>query len=307
MSNSSLASFIKISPNSNHPRNHVIDTVTVHCFVGQVSIESMGHYFASKLNKCSANYGIGADGRIGMFVEEKDRSWCSSSGTNDNRAITIECACDTFHPYKVNDSVLNSLIELLADICKRNGIKELKWSGDKSLIGKVDMQNMTVHRWFKNKACPGEYLYNKHPYIAEEVNKRIIVSVAPVQQAPQPTPKPQPTPSDSIIKNAIVGSWQNSMNIGFDLDDENKLKVDNSFGPKSQALATKHQMHRYIKGCSTAIKWLQNRLKELGFYTGRIDGKFEDGTYDAVVALEKARGLTPSGWVGVKVTTELLK
>jgi len=137
--------------------------------------------------------------------------------------------------------------------------------------------------------------------------KLLKVGVAPVQPVPPPPPIPQPAPSDSIIKNARVGSWQNAMNAGFDLDEENKLKVDNSFGPKSQALATKHQMHRYIKGCPTAIKWLQNRLKELGFYSGRIDGKFEDGTYDAVVALEKARGLTPSGWVGVKVTTELLK
>lgn len=133
----------------------------------------------------------------------------------------------------------------------------------------------------------------------------ISKEVAPVQ--PEPRPSAQPAPSVSIIKNARVGSWQKSMNIGFDLTDESKLKVDNSFGPKSQDFANAHQLHRYIKGCPTAIKWLQTRLTELGFYHGCVDGKFEDGTYDAVIALEKARGLTPSGWVGVKVTKELLK
>lgn len=131
--------------------------------------------------------------------------------------------------------------------------------------------------------------------------------IVPVQQAPVPTPAPQTVLSSSIIKNARVGSWQNAMNIGFDLVDENELAVDHSFGPKSQAFANANQLHKNIKGCPTAVIWLQTRLKEMKFYTGRIDGKFEDGTENAVVALEKARGLTPSGWVGVKVTTELLK
>ena len=110
-----------------------------------------------------------------MYVEEKDRSWCTSSKANDIRAVTIEVASDTTHPYKVNDASYKSLINLLVDICKRNGINKLLWKGDKSLIGQVDKQNMTVHRWFANKACPGDYLYNLHPKIAEEVNKRLNV------------------------------------------------------------------------------------------------------------------------------------
>lgn len=170
MSNSPLVNYTKISPNKNSPRNHKIDTITIHCVVGQCSVETIGDVFAPTSRQASSNYGIGPDGRIGMYVEEKDRSWCSSSASNDNRAITIEVASDTKEPYAVTDAAYRSLIKLLVDICKRNGIKELKWKGDKSLIGQVDKQNMTVHRWFANKSCPGEYLYSRHGQIAAEVN-----------------------------------------------------------------------------------------------------------------------------------------
>lgn len=170
MSNSSLVSYIQRSPNKNSPRNHAIDTITIHCYVGQVTVERMGAGFAKPEKRASCNYGIGLDGQIGLYVDEKDRSWCSSNAANDNRAITIECASDTKHPYAINDKVYASLIKLLADICQRNGIKELKWKGDKSLIGQVDKQNMTVHRWFSQKACPGEYIYNRLGQITDEVN-----------------------------------------------------------------------------------------------------------------------------------------
>ena len=176
MSNSALVNYTRISPNKNSPRNHAIDTISIHCVVGQLSVETIGNVFAPSSAGCSANYGIGADGRIGMYVEEKDRSWCTSSGANDNRAITIECASDTTSPYAVNDKVYKALINLLVDICQRNGIKSLKWQANKALIGQVDKQNMTVHRWFANKACPGDYLYNLHGQIAAEVNKRLGVS-----------------------------------------------------------------------------------------------------------------------------------
>lgn len=173
MSNSSLVDFTKISPNKNAPRNHKIDTITIHCVAGQASVESLGSRFAQSSVAASSNYGIGSDGRIGMYVEEKDRSWCSSNAANDNRAITIECASDATHPYAINDKVYKALIDLCTDICKRNGIKELKWKGDKSLIGQPDKQNMTVHRWFANKACPGDYIYNRLGQIAVEVNNRL--------------------------------------------------------------------------------------------------------------------------------------
>jgi len=108
-----------------------------------------------------------------MYVEEKDRSWCSSNAANDHRAITIECASDKTHPYAINDKVYKALIELLVDICKRNDIPELKWKADKSLIGQPDKQNMTVHRWFANKSCPGDYIYNRLGQIASEVNAKL--------------------------------------------------------------------------------------------------------------------------------------
>ena len=172
--NSSLVDYIKLSPNNSGERNHIIDTITIHCVVGQVSVEALGETFYKKSRKASSNYGIGTDGRIGLYVEEKNRSWCSSNSANDNRAITIEVASDTIPPYAVNDKAYASLIKLLADICLRNNIKQLLWKADKKLIGQIDKQNMTVHRWFANKSCPGDYLYNKHTEIANEVNKLLL-------------------------------------------------------------------------------------------------------------------------------------
>lgn len=173
MSNSPLVNYTKISPNKTSPRTHVIDTITIHCVVGQCGVEALGSEFAKTSKKASSNYGIGYDGRIGMYVEEKDRSWCSSNSANDNRAVTIECASDMTPPYAINDKVYASLIELCADICKRNNIKELKWKADKSLIGQPDKQNMTVHRWFANKSCPGDYIYERLGKIANEVNAKL--------------------------------------------------------------------------------------------------------------------------------------
>lgn len=173
MSNSPLVSFTQISPNQNSPRNHVIDTITIHCVVGQLSVETMGAMFAKSSYQASCNYCIGSDGRIGLIVPEDSRSWCSSNRENDNRAITIECACNLTDPYAVNSKVYASLINLLVDICQRNGIDALRWKADKSLIGQPEKQNMTVHRWFAAKACPGDYLYNRHERIAEEVNARL--------------------------------------------------------------------------------------------------------------------------------------
>ena len=174
MGNSPLVTHTKISPNKTSPRSHVIDTVTIHCYVGQVTVERGCNGFADPERDASANYIVGYDGRIGMCVEEKDRSWCTSNSDNDNRAITIEVASGTSHPYEVTDAAYKALINLLVDICQRNpGIGKLKWKADKSLIGQPDKQNMTVHRWFANKSCPGEWLYSRHAPIAAEVNTRL--------------------------------------------------------------------------------------------------------------------------------------
>lgn len=189
MSNSTLATYTRISPNKTSPRNHKIDTITIHCMAGNLTVERCGEGFAKRTRMASSNYGIGSDGRIGLYVEEKDRSWCSSNKANDMRAVTIEVANDggAATGWHVSDAAMTSLIALVTDICRRNGIKQLLWKGDKSLIGQVDKQNMTVHRWFKNKACPGDYLYGKHAYIAAEVNKRLGVTAAQPEPAQQPT------------------------------------------------------------------------------------------------------------------------
>jgi hypothetical protein len=206
--NSSLVSYTKLSPNCNKPRNHEIDTITIHCFVGQVTVERGCEVFAKSSRQASCNYVVGYDGKIGLCVEEKNRSWCTSSKANDHRAITIEVASDTKHPYKVTDKAYAALIELIADICKRNNIKQLLWKGDKSLVGQVDKQNMTVHRWFDNKACPGDYIYARLGKIADEVNKRLGV-----KEEVKPEVKPTAVNENDVVSIASNATYYNGKNI----------------------------------------------------------------------------------------------
>ena len=187
MSNSPLVDYTRISPNKNSPRNHKIDTITIHCVVGQCTVETLGNIFAPTSRQASSNYGVGTDGKIGMYVEEKDRSWCSSNAANDNRAVTIEVASDTKHPYAVNDRAFAALLDLVTDICKRNGIKKLVWSTKKAdRVNHKNGCNMTVLRDYANKSCPGDYLYNRHGEIAAEVNRRLgVADTAPDAGAAQ--------------------------------------------------------------------------------------------------------------------------
>ena len=171
--NSSLVSYTKLSPNHSGQRTHSIDRITPHCVVGQCSVETLGSIFLPTSRQASCNYGIGVDGRVGMYVEEKNRSWCSSSSSNDQRAVTIECASDTTEPYAFKDVVYQKLITLCVDICKRNGKKKLLWFGDKdktlSYEPKSDEMVLTVHRWFANKSCPGNWMYARMGDLAEKV------------------------------------------------------------------------------------------------------------------------------------------
>lgn len=177
MSNSALVNYTKISPNRTSPRKNKIDTITIHCVVGQCSVETLGAIFAPSSRQASSNYGVGYDGRFGMYCEEKDRSWCSSSAANDNRAITIEVASDTTEPYAVNDKAYAALLDLVTDICRRNGIKKLVWSTNKNeRVNHLNGCNLTVHRDYANKSCPGNYLYERQGAIAAEVNKRLGAS-----------------------------------------------------------------------------------------------------------------------------------
>ncbi len=175
--NSSMVVYTKLSPNHSGQRTHSIDRITPHCVVGQCSVETLGDIFAPESRQASCNYGIGPDGRVGMYVEEANRSWCSSSSANDQRAITIECASDKVHPYAMNDAVYETLINLCIDICKRNGKKKLIWFGDKektlNYTTKPDEMIITVHRWFANKACPGDWLYSRLGDLAIKVTAKL--------------------------------------------------------------------------------------------------------------------------------------
>ena len=171
--NSSLVSYTKLSPNHSGQRTHSIDRITPHCVVGQCSVETLGNIFLPTSRQASCNYGIGVDGRVGMYVEEKNRSWCSSSNANDQRAVTIECASDTTEPYAFNDVVYNRLVELCTDICRRNGKTKLLWLGDKTktlnYTPASDEMVLTVHRWFANKSCPGNWMYARMGDLASKV------------------------------------------------------------------------------------------------------------------------------------------
>lgn len=175
--NSPLVSYTRLSPNHSGQRTHSIDRITPHCVAGQCSVETLGNIFAPTSRQASCQYGIGVDGRVGMYVEEKNRSWCSSSNANDQRAITIECASDTTHPYAFKDIVYKRLIELCVDICKRNGKNKLLWLGDKNTTlnyePKAGEMVLTVHRWFANKSCPGDWMYARMGDLAAKVTAQL--------------------------------------------------------------------------------------------------------------------------------------
>lgn len=288
MSNSPLVDYVKISPNKNSPRNHKIDTITPHCVVGQLSVEQIGAVFAPVSRQASSNYGIGPDGRIGMYVEEKDRSWCSSNAANDHRAITIEIASDMTDPYAITDKAYKALVDLCVDICKRNDIKELKWKADKSLIGKPEEQNITVHRWFANKACPGDYIYERLGQIADEVNARLNGSAS----------KPEDESND-VLYRVQVGAFSKKENAetmqkhvkeaGYD---SFIVKVDDLY--KVQLGAFKHK--------ENATKFV-SELKYAGFMAYVVTANDPKKSVDEI-AKEVIKGLWGSGEERKKALTD---
>ncbi|MDL2273466.1 amidase [Oscillospiraceae bacterium OttesenSCG-928-G22] len=173
--------YTKLSPNCTKPRKDTIKKITIHHMAGNLTVETCGNVFAPSSRQASSNYGIGTDGRVGMYVEEKNRAWTSSSAANDNQAVTIEVANDGGAPdWHVSDKALAALINLCTDICQRNGIDRLNFTGDAS-------GNLTQHNYFAATACPGSYLKARHQYIADEVNKRLDAAPAPM---PTPTNVP---------------------------------------------------------------------------------------------------------------------
>ena len=191
MSNSSLVSYTKLSPNCDHPRNHAIDKITIHHMAGDLSVETCGNLFAKPSYEASSNYGIGSDGRVGLYVDEGDRAWASASPSNDNRAVNIEVANDaTGGDWPVSDAAYSKLIDLCVDICQRNGIKALNYTGDAD-------GNLTEHRMFTATACPGPYLHERMGRIAAEVNNRLNKTSHPSEIVTQ------------VAWEVIRGEWGN--------------------------------------------------------------------------------------------------
>ena len=245
MSNSSLVSYTKLSPNHSGQRTHAVDRITPHCVVGQCSVETLGNIFAPTSKQASCQYGIGVDGRVGMYVEEKNRSWCSSSNENDQRAITIECASDATAPYAFNDAVYAKLIELCTDICKRYGKTKLLWFGDKTkTLNYAPASNemvLTVHRWFANKSCPGDWMYARMGDLAAKVTAKLGGTVTPSNNTA--------TTDTKVLYRVQTGAFSNKANADAMLQkvkaagfDTYMVKVDNlykiqvgAFGNKTNA------------------------------------------------------------------------
>ena len=258
--NSKLVSCTMLSPNKTSPRNRGIDTITPHCVVGQSSAEAIGRCFISPSRKASCNYGIGSDARIVLVVNEKDRSWCSSNGANDQRAVTIECASDKTEPYAMNSKVYDKLIELCADICRRNGKTKLLWLGskEKTLAYKPKNNEMvlTAHRWFANKSCPGDWLYSRYGELAARVN--------------------------DLLSGAITGAEQ----------DINIITTEhNPFAEPTTIVKTGSR--------GESVKWVQWYLWRFGLISkAGIDGIFGNNTDAAVREAQKRLKLIQDGKVG---------
>jgi len=238
MSNSSLVNYTRISPNRTSGRTAKIDTITIHCVVGQCSVETLGAIFAPTSKRASSNYGVGYDGRIGMYVEEKDRSWCSSSSYNDNRAVTIEVASDTTEPYAVRTAAYNATIKLVADICKRNGITKLVWSTNKTnRVNHLNGCNMTVHRDYAPKACPGDYLYNRMGDIAAKVNAILNGTAVPEDTVTEVTCGV----TAKVLQTGSSGSAVKKLQILLNGLGYSCGTVDGDFGAKTLAAVKKYQ------------------------------------------------------------------
>ena len=265
--NSPLVGYTRLVPKHSGQRTHCIDRITPHCVVGQVTAARLGDIF-SGTRDVSSNYGIALDGTIGLYVEEKNRSWCSSSNTNDQRAITIECASEPKPPYAFKAVVYETLIKLCVDICRRNGKKKLLWFGDKAkslnYSPKPDEMVLTVHRWFANKSCPGDWLYSRMGDLAKKVTAALADS-----GSAEPVPKPAPTvakcPYAEPKKNIMYGAKGNN------------------------------------------VRWVQWHLNKAAGEKLKVDGEFGKLTKAAVLRFQKNKKLVQDGIVGVKTRAELKK
>lgn len=249
-----MVAYTRLSPNHSGQRTHSIDRITPHCVVGQLTAESICGCFTSPSRQASCNYGIGTDGKVSLCVEEKNRSWCSSSNANDQRAVTIECASDKTEPYAMNSRVYDSLIKLCTDICKRNGKRKLLWLGDRdktlNYTPKSDEMVLTVHRWFANKSCPGSWLYARLGDLAAKVTAALGTGASADKAASQ-LYRVRKTWADSKSQKGAFSVLANAKkcadaNKGYSVFDENGKKVypADAPGTKKSVDAIAHEVIR---------------------------------------------------------------
>lgn len=165
--NSPLTEYVHLSPNADFPRQNKIQKITVHHMAGNLSLEYTGELFSNRDRGASANYGIDSNGKIALYVEEANRAWSSSNVENDQQAVTIEVANDeTGGEWHVSDAAYAALVDLCTDICQRNGMTDLTFTGDAT-------GTLTLHKMFKETECPGAYLESRMPSLAQSVNARL--------------------------------------------------------------------------------------------------------------------------------------
>lgn len=302
--NSPLVSYTLLSPNNSGTRTHSIDRITPHCVVGQCTVQALGQVFYPTSRQASSNYGVGYDGKVGMYVPESKRSWCSSSGANDQRAITIEIASDTYAPYAIKDAAYNTAIQLIADICKRNGKNKLVYFPDKATSlnysdngQKSNEMLITLHCWFASTFCPGQYIINHLPTMVAKVNKILQGS------EPKRTLREE---AQYMLDNNINGNARKTqaMADGFTPADV-QAEIDLMLGKDIDlAIADLVSVMPAIQSGSQndSVYYLQRELKRMGYYTGSIDGVAGDQTVTAIKALQtnwsKVYGMTVDGIFG---------
>lgn len=268
MSNSNLVNYTKISPNSSQ-RDQKIRKITIHHMAGDLTVEQCGALFAQEATQASANYGIGTDGRVGLYVEESRRAWTSSNRENDMQAVTIEVANDGTAPdWHVSDKAFAKLIDLCVDICRRNGISALNYTGNKE-------GNLTRHNMFAATACPGPYLQGKFPEIVRLVNARL---------------------SGQYTLEQFIREVQAAIG----------AKVDGIAGPETlgktvTVSAVKNRTHSVVKA-------VQKRLSAMGYtVVGAADGIAGPLFTQAVLALQRERARVADGEITAgKITWQIL-
>ena len=284
--NSPLVAYTKLSPNHSGQRTHSIDRITPHCVVGRLSAESICGCFINTSRQASCNYGIGKDGRVSLCVEEKNRSWCSSSWENDQRAITIECASDNFHPYAMNDAVYTSLIKLSADICKRNGKTKLIWLADKNktlnYTPAADEMVLSVHRWFAAKACPGDWLYARLGDLAAKVTAALGTPAAPVTTGLQATALKALTDAEVVAKVAplfTANQKQSGILASVSLA---QFILESGYG-KSELAQNANNCFGMKKSLS-GNSWAGSAWDGQSVYTKQTGEQNPDGSYETITA-----------------------